>query len=76
MSYPSNWKPTPSDDSLEPGGPLGLGTVGWLVIGALIGVIVLLATNEQAPMFALGGVGAGLGLILGAGTRFKLPRGK
>ncbi len=76
MSHPSNWKHDSADDSLEPAGPLGLGTLGWIIVGALIGVIVLLATNEQAPLFALSGVGAGLGLILGAGTGHKLPRGK
>lgn len=76
MSHPSNRKNDNSDDSLEPAGPLGLGTLGWIIVGALIGVIVLLVANEQAPLFALGGVGAGLGLILGAGTGYKLPRGK
>jgi hypothetical protein len=63
---------------VKPAGPLGLGMAGWILIGALIGLALLLLTPQQAPMFALGGVGVGLGLIAGvsAGHGRKTPRGK
>jgi hypothetical protein len=59
-------------------GPLGLGALGWILIGALIGVALLLLTPQQAPMFALGGVGVGLGLIGGMTVSHgrKAPRQK
>jgi hypothetical protein len=55
-----------TEPTVKPAGPLGLGVLGWILIGALIGVALLLLTPQQAPMFALGGVGVGVGLLAGA----------
>jgi hypothetical protein len=57
-----------SEPPAKPAGPLGLGAAGWIIIGALIGVALLLATPHQAPFFALGGIGVGIGLIVGTGA--------
>lgn len=73
MSHNSNYRDRLSDTRVATG-PLGLGALGWIVIGALIGIAVLLAAGTiQAPMFALGGVGAGLGIILGTTAGRKSP---
>lgn len=75
MSHNSNYKPERLCDTRQATGPLGLGALGWIVIGALIGVAILLAVGTtQAPMYALGGVGAGLGIILGTSFGRKNPR--
>lgn len=74
MSHNSNYKQRLCD-TRQGAGPLGLGSLGWIVIGALIGVVILLALGTtQAPMFALGSVGAGLGIILGNSAGRKNPR--